>query len=87
MDFPERKRGEEGGELYWQNREWMATWEAWIEYQKAMRKCENSRAFKALLSELKRFWSKRKIKHVFFSVDLYPVDDVKRRNSSYPPLT
>jgi hypothetical protein len=69
-DFPEGKRGEERGELYWQNREWVAVREAWIEYQKAMRKCEHSRAFKALLNELKRVWNKRQIKHVFFWPDL-----------------
>ena len=47
------KRGKKREELRWQDREWMATWEAWIEYQKAMRKYENSNAFKALLNELR----------------------------------
>lgn len=52
-DFLGRKRGKEPRELYWQNREWIATWETWIEYQKARRKYENSNEFKQLLNELR----------------------------------
>ncbi len=53
-DFLERKRGGDRKEFYWHNREWMATWEAWIQYQRAMRKYENSNEFKQLLYELRR---------------------------------
>ena len=53
-DFLDGKRGKKRRERYWQTREWMATWEAWIEYQKVMKKYENSNEFKKLLSELRR---------------------------------
>lgn len=53
-DFLDRKRGRDRKELYWHNREWMTTWETWIEYQRAMRKYENSNEFKQLLYELRR---------------------------------
>ena len=44
-DFLNRKRGKSQKDLYWQNQEWMAIWETWIQYQKAMRKYENSDEF------------------------------------------
>lgn len=53
-DFLNRKRGKARKDLYWQNREWMATWETWIEYQKALKKYENSNEFKKLLHELRQ---------------------------------
>ncbi len=53
-DFLNRKRGKSQKDLYWQNQEWMAIWETWIQYQKAMRKYENSGEFKKLLNELSR---------------------------------
>lgn len=53
-DFLDKKRGTDRKELYWHNREWIATWEAWIEYQKAIKRYENSNEFKQLLNELMR---------------------------------
>lgn len=53
-DFLDKKRGTDRKELYWHNREWMATWEAWTEYQKAIKRYENSNEFKQLLNELRR---------------------------------
>jgi hypothetical protein len=41
-DFLEKKKGGDRKEFYWHNREWMATWEAWIDQQRAVRKYENT---------------------------------------------
>jgi Pyruvate/2-oxoacid:ferredoxin oxidoreductase delta subunit len=53
-DFLDKTKGNSRKELYWHNHEWMAMWQAWIHYQGAIKKYENSDEFKKLLNELSR---------------------------------
>jgi hypothetical protein len=51
-DFLDKAKGNSRKDLYWYNHEWMAMWQAWIHYQGAIKKYENSREFKRLLNDL-----------------------------------
>jgi len=53
-DFLDKRKGNGRKDLYWHNHEWMAMWQAWIHYQEAIKKYENSREFKRLLNDLRR---------------------------------
>lgn len=43
-------RGEERKDIPWHNQEWQEMWQAWIEYQEALRKFQGSSAVRALLN-------------------------------------
>ena len=53
-DFLDKTKGNSRKDLYWHNHEWMVMWQAWIHYQGAIKKYENSDEFKKLLNELSR---------------------------------
>lgn len=52
-DFLDKTKGNSRKDLYWHNHEWMAMWQAWVHYQVAIKKYENSREFKRLLNDLR----------------------------------
>jgi hypothetical protein len=53
-DYLDKAKATSREGLYWHNHEWMAMWEAWIHYQEAIKRYQNSNEFKQLLNELRR---------------------------------
>ena len=51
-DFLSISRGEKSPDLFWQNKEWISMWAAWLKYQETIAGFMNSSEFKLLLKEL-----------------------------------
>jgi len=51
-EFQRRKQGKSSSRLYWHNEQWIALWEAWTGYQKAMNEYRKSKEFLQLLEDL-----------------------------------
>lgn len=53
-EYQARLNGKKEGPFYWRNKEWMATWDAWIDYQESLRQYRESKEFIILLNELEK---------------------------------
>lgn len=49
LEYASFLRGAERKDIPWHNQEWQEMWQAWIEYQKALRRFQTSSAVRALL--------------------------------------
>ncbi len=53
LEYRLRKEGKSVTGMYWQNEKWMALWDTWLDYQKAITEYRNSKEFLQLLEDLK----------------------------------
>lgn len=53
-EYQARLDGGKVGPFYWRNKEWMAIWKAWIDYQESLRQYRESKEFIILLNELEK---------------------------------
>jgi hypothetical protein len=51
-EYKKRKQGESGNKMFWHNDEWLALWDAWLDYQEAVTEYRNSKEFRQLLEDL-----------------------------------
>ncbi|HIC90945.1 MAG TPA: hypothetical protein EYP21_02565 [Syntrophaceae bacterium] len=53
-EYQARLDGKKAGPFYWRNKEWMAIWKSWIDYQESLRQYRESKEFVMLLNELEK---------------------------------
>jgi hypothetical protein len=52
-DFQSISKGKQGAGVFWQNRQWLNLWAAWLDYRKAIGEFRNSDEYRRLTEELK----------------------------------
>jgi len=53
-EYQARLNGGETSPFYWRNKEWMAIWKTWIDYQESLKQYKESKEFMTLLNELEK---------------------------------